>query len=377
MNRKRKEKMIMKKASMLLVATLMLVNFSFAKDFTLEEAIELAKQNNSSLITLKAEQRQQEKDYKSVKKDDQIWKSKQGYSLDSAEDYLMHHGDALETAQLKYDLYLKSIENAEDSVEYTLISTVYNLELLEKNIEILEENVELMENQKLVYELKYKLNWITKLELDNFILSLSQTKNTLESTKAKYDLGKESLRIMLSQTEEVNIILPEIDNTEIIIEDINEYCNENIGKNKNLMSLKYNYKALENYYITLKQGFYDELLPNAKFETKVQKDNYEAMKQQIDIVVNNLSTAYISHYNDIKMSDLSLRDQKNKLDLAKVNMEVVQTRYEAGYVAELDYKAACISLKQSEIAYESERVNNMLLKEKFERFVDSGFVTVE
>ena len=215
-----------------------------------------------------------------MKKDDQIWKSKQGYSLDSAEDYLMHHGDALETAQLKYDLYLKSIENAEDSVEYTLISTVYNLELLEKNIEILEENVELMENQKLVYELKYKLNWITKLELDNFILSLNQTKNTLESTKAKYDLGKESLRIMLGQTEEVNIILPEIDNTEIIIEDINEYCNENIGKNKNLMSLKYNYKALENYYITLKQGFYDELLPNAKFETKVQKDNYEAMKQQ-------------------------------------------------------------------------------------------------
>jgi hypothetical protein len=143
------------------------------------------------------------------------------------------------------------------------------------------------------------------------------------------------------------------------------------------MSLKYNYKALENYYITLKQGFYDELLPNAKFETKVQKDNYEAMKQQIDIVVNNLSTAYISHYNDIKMSDLSLKDQKNKLDLAKVNMEVVQTRYEAGYVAELDYKAACISLKQSEIAYESERVNNMLLKEKFERFVDSGFTTVE
>ena len=137
----------MKKASMLLVATLMLVNFSFAKDFTLEEAIELAKQNNSSLITLKAEQRQQEKDYKSVKKDDQIWKSKQGYSLESAEDYLMHHGYALEPAQLKYDLYLKSIENAEDSLEYTLISTLYNLELLEKNIEVLEENVELMEKQ--------------------------------------------------------------------------------------------------------------------------------------------------------------------------------------------------------------------------------------
>ena len=56
----------MKKAKLGLIATLILVNFSFAKDFTLDEAIELAKQNNSNLITLKAEQRQQEKDYKSA-----------------------------------------------------------------------------------------------------------------------------------------------------------------------------------------------------------------------------------------------------------------------------------------------------------------------
>ena len=367
----------MKKAKLGLIATLILVNFSFAKDFTLDEAIELAKQNNSNLITLKAEQRQQEKDYKSAKKDEQIWKSKQGYSLASAEDYLMHNGYASETAQLKYDLYLKSIENAEDNVEYTLISTLYNLELAGKNIEILEENVELMEKQKLVYELKYKLNWITKLDLDNFLINLNQTKNTLESAKAKYELGKESVRIMLGQTEEVNVILPEINNEEILIEDINLYCSENIEKNKNLMSLRYNYRSLENYYITLKKGFYDEILPNAKFETKVQKDNCEAMQQQVDILVNNLSTAYISNYNDIRMSDLSLIEQKNKLELAKTNMEIVKTRYDAGYVAELDYKAACISLKQSEISYESEKVNNMLMKEKFKRFVDSGFTTVD
>lgn len=363
----------MKKVGMFLVASLILTNISMAKDFTLDEAIDLAKQNSAVLISLNAEKKQQEKDYKAVKKDDQIWHSKQGYSLNSANEYLLHHGDAMEAAQLKYDLYLKSIENVEDSVEYSLINALYNLELVEKNIEILEETVELMEKQKLVYELKYKINWITKLDLDNFNLTLDQTKNALESTKAQYEIGKESVRIMLGQDEPVNVVLPEIENKEIVIDDIKAYSEENIDKNKSLLELKCNYKTLGNYYITLKEGFYDELLENAKFETKVQKDNYEALKQQLDILVNNLKTLYVSKYNDIKMSDLALIERKNELELAKTNMEILQTRYDAGYVAELDYKTACLSLRQSEMSYEGERLNNMLLKEEFERFVNSGF----
>lgn len=367
----------MKKTSAFLVATLMLTNLSFAKDFTLDEAINLAKQNDSTLITLNANKRQQESDYKKAQKNDRIWKSKQGYGIGTADEYLIHHGKELEAAQLKYDAYLKSIENAEDGVEYKLISTLYNLELAEKNIEVLEQNVDLMEKQKLVYELKYKLNWITKLELDNFILSLKQTKNTLDNTKANYELGKENVRIMLGETEEVNVILPEINSEELIIEDINVYGKENVENNKNLMETKYNYKSIENQYLATKEGFYDEVLNNPGFQTKILKDQCEALKQQIDIVTNNLLIAYSSYYNEIKMSDLSLIDQKNKLDLAKVNMEIVQTRYDAGYVAELDYKSACLSLKQSEIAYESEKINNMLLKEKFERFVNSGFTIVK
>lgn len=363
----------MKRVGMFLVASLILTNISMAKDFTLDEAIDLAKQNSSALISLNAEKKQQEKDYKTVTKDDQIWRSKQGYSLNTASDYLLYHGDALEAAQLKYDAYLKSIENAEDNVEYSLISTLYNLELANKNIEVLEENVELMEKQKLVYELKYKINWITKLDLDNFNLSLDQTKNTLENAKAQYEIGKESVRIMLGQDEPVNVVLPEIENKEIVIDDIKAYSDENIDKNKSLLELKYNYKTLENYYITLKEGFYDEILENAKFETKLQKDNYDALKQQLDIAINNLKTLYVSKYNDIKMSDLALIERMNELELAKTNMEILQTRYDAGYVAELDYKTACLSLKQSEIAYESEKINNMLLKEEFERFADTGF----
>lgn len=373
----RREKIFMKKTASIVLGIMILICVSFAKDLTLDEAINLAKQNNSEILTLNADQRQQEKDYKSAKRDNQKWETKKGYSISTAEEYLLHTGDALKTAQLKYDTYLKSIENAENKIEYNLISTLYNLKLAEKNIEILEETVKLMERQKLVYELKYKVNWITKLDLDNFLLSLNQTKNTLENAKIKYELGKENAKIMLGESEEVKVILPNIDNSELKIEDIKEYCDENIEKNKSLMELRYNYKLLENQYMATKEGFYDDLISNPAFQIKVLKDQYEAMKHQIDIVVNNLSTAYASHYNDIKMSDLSLVEQKNKLELAKANMEIIKTRYEAGYVAELDYELAKINLQQSELAYESEKINNMLLKEKFKRFTESGFTTME
>ena len=54
-------------------------------------------------------------------------------------------------------------------------------------------------------------------------------------------------------------------------------------------------------------------------------------------------------------------------------MQVIDTRYEAGYIAELDYKAAKLSVEQSEIEYRTAVINNMLLNFEFERFLETGF----
>ena len=73
---------------------------------------------------------------------------------------------------------------------------------------------------------------ITQVDVDNFLLSYNETKNTLNSAKNQYELGKESLKIMLGQTEDVNVILPEIETKELIVEDIEKLISENIDKNK-------------------------------------------------------------------------------------------------------------------------------------------------
>lgn len=371
----------MKKTASIVLGIMMLSSFSFAKDLTLDEAINLAIENNSSLISLNAETRQQESDYKKVVKDTRIWQNKQAYGFETANEYFLFTGDKLKEAQLKYDAYLQSIENAKNSAEYNLISTLYNLELAEKNIALLEKNVEILEKQKLVHELKLKLKMITQVDLDNFLLSYNETKNTLENAKNQYNLGKENLKIMLGQTEDVNVILPDIQTKLLEIEDIDKFISENIDKNKTILELRYNYKVLENQYIGFKEGLFSDLEEtqmemqgiNIKLQTKVLKDNYEALGVQLKLATNNMSTLYKSYYNNIKTSELEMTAKYNKLELAKKNMQVVQIRYDAGYVAELDYKAAKLGLEQSEIEYRTAVINNMLLNLEFERFVETGF----
>ena len=371
----------MKKTTSIVLGIMILSSFSFAKDLTLDEAINLAIENNSSLISLNAEQRQQESDYKKVVRETRKWQNKQAYSFETANEYFLFTGDKLEEAQLKYDLYLQSIENAKNSAEYNLISTLYNLELAEKNIALLEKNIEILEKQKLVYELKLKLKMITQIDLDNFLISYNETKNTLNNAKSQYELGKENLKIMLGQTEEVNIVLPDVETKLLEIEDIDKFISENIDKNKTILELKYNYKALENQYIGFKEGLFSDLEEtqmemqgiNIKLQTKILGDSYQAFGAQLKLATNNMSVLYKSYYNNIKASELELTTKYNNLELAKKNMEVVQIRYDAGYIAELDYKAAKLGLEQSEIEYRTAVINNILLNLEFERFVETGF----
>lgn len=366
------------KKSIFIFASLMLLSASFAKDITLEEAVKLAIDNNSSVISLNAEKRQQESDYKSVKKDTQIWQNKSGYSFETYEEYFLYTGDGLKAAQLKYDTYLKSVESAKDSAEYNLISTLYNLESAEKSISLLEKNVELLERQKLVHELKYKLNMITKLDLDNFLLSYNEMKNTLENSKLQYALGKENIKTMLGTTEEINVILPKLEITELVIEDMEKYIDDNIVNNKNILELNYNYKALENQYIGMKKGLYSELVeastPNIKLQIKVLGDNYNALGAQLNLATNNMRTLYKSSYNNIKTSELEVKNKLNKLELDKTNMKAIQTRYDAGYIAELDYKAAQLGVEQSEIDYQNAVIKNILLNMEFKMFSETGFI---
>ena len=59
----------MRKIGACLIGTAVLFSMTFAKEFTLDEAINQAKENSASIAMVKAEERQQEKDYKKAQTD--------------------------------------------------------------------------------------------------------------------------------------------------------------------------------------------------------------------------------------------------------------------------------------------------------------------
>ena len=87
-----------------------------------------------------------------------------------------------------------------------------------------------------------------------------------------------------------------------------------------------------------------------------------------------MRTLYKSSYNNIKTSELEVKNKLNKLELDKTNMKAIQTRYDAGYIAELDYKAAQLGVEQSEIDYQNAVIKNILLNMEFKMFSETGFI---
>ena len=53
-------------------------------------------------------------------------------------------------------------------------------------------------------------------------------------------------------------------------------------------------------------------------------------------------------------------------------MNTTQKRYDAGYVAQLDYEAAKLNLENEEMNYKVKLINNILLNAQFNAFVSSG-----
>ena len=98
---------------------------------------------------------------------------------------------------------------------------------------------------------------------------------------------------------------------ELVIEDIEKLISENIDKNKTLLELKANHKALENQYVGLKKGLYTDMyemqVGNVKLQTKVLGDNVKALEAQIKLATSNMSTLYKTYYNNIKTSELEIK----------------------------------------------------------------------
>ena len=66
----------------------------------------------------------------------------------------------------------------------------------------------------------------------DFLLKYNEIQNTLDSTKNQYKLAKERLRIMLGESEDVNVLLPEVEVKELIVEELEKLIADKEAREK-------------------------------------------------------------------------------------------------------------------------------------------------
>lgn len=359
----------MKKIILSLIIGLLLTNIAFAKTMTMEEAVNFVKENNANVLALKAQKRSAEKEYNTVKSDTRKWQSKRAYSFEDVTEYMLFHGYALEEAELKYNLYLKQVESALDSVEYGVKSYAYNIEFLNKEITLAEDKVKSLENELKIAELKCKLNMITDTKVNEAKLQLETAKSSLRNAKDKKDIAKQNLKNMMGiyNNEEIDIQIPEIQIKELEIDNIEDFIEQNIENNLNTISARYKYKVTQNNYRAAKEGGWYEA-----FETKVFTDAYNVAETSLQSQIDSIKIGLKDTYNKIKSNENQLKETKKTLDIYKNNLENAKKMYELGMISKVALVNAELEMHQMEYNYNALLINNLVLNETFRVSIKSG-----
>jgi outer membrane protein TolC len=359
----------MKKITICLIMGLLLTNITFAKTMTLDEAVNFAKENNASVLTLKAQKRSAEKEYNTVKSNTGKWQSKRSYSFEDCTEYMLFHGYALEEAELKYNLYLKQVEAALDSVEYGVESYAYSIDLLDKEIALAEDKVESLENELKIAELKYKLHIITDTKVDEARLQLETAKSSLKNATDKKDIAKQSLKNIMGIyiNEEIDIQIPEIQVKELEIDNIDEFIEQNIENNVNTITARYKYKTCENNYRAAKEGGW-----YTTFETKTFTDAYKVAETALQSQTNSIKIGLKDTYNKIKSNEIQIKETEKTLEIYKNNLENAKKMYDLGMISKVALINAGLETQQMEYNYNALLMNNLVLNETFRISIKSG-----
>ena len=368
----------MKKVFCLLMAFVLFSTCCFADEtkeqveMTLEEAIDYALKNNSTIIDIEKNVKDQEELLDDARMDYFKWKNKirrGSYSFENETEYLTCFGYMYELSKLQHDKFLANRNGAKLQVEYSVKNMIYSIFDTKDAISLLEKSIKKQENDVEIAEVKYKLNMITENELSN-------TKSTLETTKLNLKNAKEglkSLEISLKQVmgfdvnEELLLKRPEYSMDELIVEDLSKTIEDSMATNSSIISAKIQYKQKENNYIlATKTSFM------LKDEKKDAKDNYKDAEFRLNNEINSVKENLSILYNQVKDKEKEINIAKDELDRAKNQFEQAKVMYEVGLISKNSYLGYEIAVINSENTYNSKVKDGILLKDRFNIAISVG-----
>lgn len=371
----------MKRFFCLIMTFVLCMNFCFANEvsevkepvtMTFDEAIEYALINNSSIIDMEKDTKDQKELLDDAKKEYTRWKNEiksGGYSFENEAEYLASTGDMLELSKLQYDSFMLGKEGAKLQVSYSVKNLVYSIFELNDNIDLLEKSIAKQENDVEIANVKFALNMITENDVSN-------AKSTLENSRLSLNSAKDTLiglEVSLKQimgfdvNDELVIERPEYLLEELVVEDVDKIIDDSLATNTSVISAKMQYKQKENNYILATKTSF--LL---KDEKKDAKRDFEDAEFRLNNEVSSIKKNLKILYNQVKDAENGINISKDEFERAKTQFEQAKVMYDVGLISRNSYLAYEISYMNSENSYKSKVKDGMLLKDRFNIAISVG-----
>ncbi|MBQ8526535.1 MAG: TolC family protein [Clostridia bacterium] len=336
-------------------------------ELTLEQAIEMAYENNPQLEANKFDQLGKEISLESAMLQEKQYRKITVNVASAFETYCLKKGYYLDAAEVQLELSRKEADKISGSVAYDVTEAYYNYVLMQKLVNAANNSYELASENLAMVEAQYNLGLIAKLDYENASISVSMAKNAVEAYKLNMETAEENLKILLHKDDE-NCTIKVFDDV-----DCSDYTSDADSDTEAAMESRYDLTALKKskelaykYFDLAEILTSDSAIYNTAYASYVKADyDYTNTKKLIALLIK-------SSYNSILTSKADMDTAQLSYEMKLKEYESAKLKYDLGMITNLQLTQTINELYESQVEFANAKITYRLAVEKYKYEITVG-----
>ncbi len=327
---------------------------------TLNEAIEMAYENNRQLEANEYEQYGNEISIKSAERAQWDIRKLPVNVSSNFETYCMKNGYYTEAAKMALRLSQSEYEKIKSSVAYNVTEAYYNLVLTKKLVSAAENSYDLALDNKAVTDAQFTLGMIPQLDYQNSDLMVEKCKNALDSYKLTEQIAEENLKILLNKDEE-NCKIEPTDEIECapFTSNVEEDAKKAMETRYDVNALKEQRDLAEKYFNLASVLTQNSATYNTAYASFNKADyNYAHSSKLIALSIRQA-------YNKILTSNADMENLRLTYEMKLREYESAKLKYELGMITNLELTSSINDLHSAQVSYANAKLTYRLAVEKY------------
>lgn len=347
-------------------------------ELTLDEAIEMAYENNPQLEANKHNCRAKEiavntallqkQSYRNTEKS----ASKKGFSVDynvvdGFTSHCLKNGYYVDAAKVQHELALMEGDKISGNIAYNVTEAYYNYVLMQKLLKEAENSQNLAKANMSVVDSQYSLGLIAKLDYENASLTVTAAENAVESCRLNLGIAEENLKILIHKdTENCTLkVSDEIDCSDFV-SDVDADVAAAMESRYDLTALKKSKELAYRYLDLAEIGTQASSLYNDANAAYINADyTYTNTQKMITLLIK-------SAYNSITTSKTGMNTAQLSYEMKLREYESAKMKYDLGMITNLQLTQVINDLYDAQVAYANTKVSYRLAVEKYKYEITTG-----